>query len=52
MQCLRQSDCSSDCDDTAYALEDYAYSLLGVFDVHMPLLYGEGWKNAAYRPRY
>lgn len=24
--------------------EDVAYSLLGIFDVHMPLLYGEGWK--------
>lgn len=25
-------------------LEDVAYSLLGIFDVHMPLLYGEGYK--------
>jgi hypothetical protein len=25
-------------------LEDIAYSLLGLFDVHMPLLYGEGMK--------
>jgi Heterokaryon incompatibility protein (HET) len=25
-------------------LEDRAYSLLGLFDVHMPLMYGEGWK--------
>ncbi|KAE9961583.1 hypothetical protein BLS_001731 [Venturia inaequalis] len=25
-------------------LEDVAYSLLGIFDVHMPLLYGEGHK--------
>lgn len=28
--------------------EDIAYSLLGLFDVHMPLIYGEG-KNAFYR---
>jgi hypothetical protein len=26
--------------------EDAAYSLLGIFDVHMPLLYGEGRRNA------
>jgi len=25
-------------------VEDMAYSLLGIFDVHMPLLYGEGLK--------
>ncbi|KAL6711447.1 hypothetical protein ACN47E_004381 [Coniothyrium glycines] len=25
-------------------LEDVAYSLLGIFDIHMPLLYGEGTK--------
>ncbi|QDS75069.1 hypothetical protein FKW77_006714 [Venturia effusa] len=25
-------------------IEDIAYSLLGIFDVHMPLLYGEGHK--------
>lgn len=25
-------------------LEDVAYSLLGIFDIHMPLLYGEGEK--------
>jgi len=24
--------------------EDIAYCLLGIFDVNMPLLYGEGWK--------
>ncbi|KAL2105093.1 hypothetical protein VUR80DRAFT_9008 [Thermomyces stellatus] len=24
--------------------EDRAYSLLGIFDVNMPLLYGEGWR--------
>ncbi|KDR68887.1 hypothetical protein GALMADRAFT_39905, partial [Galerina marginata CBS 339.88] len=25
-------------------IEDAAYSLLGIFDVNMPTLYGEGWK--------
>ncbi|KAH7354734.1 heterokaryon incompatibility protein-domain-containing protein [Rhexocercosporidium sp. MPI-PUGE-AT-0058] len=29
--------------------EDAAYSLLGIFDVHMPLLYGEGRKKALIR---
>lgn len=29
--------------------EDIAYSLLGIFGVHMPLLYGEGGVNAFYR---
>ncbi len=29
--------------------EDLAYSLLGLFDVNMPLLYGEGAKRAFYR---
>jgi hypothetical protein len=29
--------------------EDKAYSLLGIFDVHMPLLYGEGEKRAFRR---
>lgn len=29
--------------------EDRAYSLLGIFNVHMPLLYGEGEKNAFIR---
>ncbi|KAH7383015.1 heterokaryon incompatibility protein-domain-containing protein, partial [Cadophora sp. MPI-SDFR-AT-0126] len=29
--------------------EDKAYSLLGIFDVHMPLLYGEGEQNAFER---
>jgi hypothetical protein len=29
--------------------EDMAYSLLGLFDVHMPLLYGEGKKKALHR---
>lgn len=29
--------------------EDMAYSLLGIFDVHMPLLYGEGRKKAFAR---
>ena len=29
--------------------EDMAYSLLGIFDVHMPLIYGEGRTNAVGR---
>ncbi len=29
--------------------EDQAYSLLGIFDVNMPLLYGEGGEKAFYR---
>ncbi|KAH8746821.1 hypothetical protein F5882DRAFT_454954 [Hyaloscypha sp. PMI_1271] len=29
--------------------EDMAYSLLGIFDVHMPLIYGEGRANAVGR---
>jgi hypothetical protein len=29
--------------------EDKAYSLLGIFDVHMPLLYGEGGEKALKR---
>jgi hypothetical protein len=29
--------------------EDSAYCLLGIFDVHMPLIYGEGRKNAMDR---
>jgi hypothetical protein len=29
--------------------EDQAYSLLGIFDVHMPLIYGEGMENAFNR---
>ncbi|KAJ4374692.1 hypothetical protein N0V86_007565 [Didymella sp. IMI 355093] len=29
--------------------EDLAYSLLGIFGVHMPLIYGEGRKNAFAR---
>lgn len=29
--------------------EDMAYSLLGIFNVHMPLIYGEGRKNAFAR---
>ena len=29
--------------------EDLAYSLLGIFSVHMPLIYGEGRKNAFLR---
>jgi hypothetical protein len=31
--------------------EDIAYSLLGLFDVHMPLIYGEGRANAVVRLR-
>jgi hypothetical protein len=31
--------------------EDKAYSLLGVFNVHMPLIYGEGRENAFKRLR-
>ncbi|KAF2191621.1 HET-domain-containing protein, partial [Zopfia rhizophila CBS 207.26] len=29
--------------------EDTAYSLLGIFDIHMPLIYGEGRKKAMIR---
>jgi hypothetical protein len=31
--------------------EDMAYSLLGIFDVYMPLIYGEGRENAVGRLR-
>jgi hypothetical protein len=31
--------------------EDNAYSLLGIFKVHMPLIYGEGKDNAFRRLR-
>jgi hypothetical protein len=31
--------------------EDAAYSLLGIFDVHMPLIYGEGQTKAVIRLR-
>jgi hypothetical protein len=31
--------------------EDKAYSMLGIFDVYMPLIYGEGGKNAFRRLR-
>jgi len=31
--------------------EDKAYSLLGIFDVHIPLIYGEGRENAFTRLR-
>jgi hypothetical protein len=31
--------------------EDKVYSLLGIFDVHMPLIYGEGEENAFTRLR-
>lgn len=53
---------STSCDDTSVAKkmswvsrrqtsreEDMAYCLLGLFDVNMPLLYGEGGKKAFYR---
>ncbi|MDI1491564.1 MAG: hypothetical protein OHK93_002773 [Ramalina farinacea] len=26
-------------------IEDMAYSMLGIFDINMPLIYGEGWKS-------
>lgn len=29
--------------------EDKAYSLLGIFDIHIPLIYGEGQKKAFVR---
>ncbi|RDW59079.1 hypothetical protein BP5796_12003 [Coleophoma crateriformis] len=29
--------------------EDKVYSLQGIFDVHIPLIYGEGWKKASMR---
>ncbi|RDW63598.1 hypothetical protein BP6252_11143 [Coleophoma cylindrospora] len=31
--------------------EDKVYSLQGIFDVHIPLIYGEGWKKASMRLR-
>jgi hypothetical protein len=31
--------------------EDAAYSLLGIFDIHLPLIYGEGQKKAFIRLR-
>ena len=31
--------------------EDKAYSLLGIFDIYMPLIYGEGRENAFKRLR-
>jgi hypothetical protein len=31
--------------------EDMAYSLLGIFDIHMPLIYGEGQEKALARLR-
>ena len=31
--------------------EDKAYSLLGIFDIQMPLLYGEGREKALKRLR-
>jgi hypothetical protein len=29
--------------------EDAAYSLLGIFDIHIPLIYGEGRKKVLVR---
>jgi hypothetical protein len=29
--------------------EDKAYSLLGIFNIHMPLIYGEGGEEALQR---
>ncbi|KAL5312995.1 hypothetical protein ACEPPN_019421 [Leptodophora sp. 'Broadleaf-Isolate-01'] len=34
---------------TAKRKEDEAYSLFGIFDLHMPLIYGEGRENAFIR---
>jgi hypothetical protein len=34
---------------TAKRKEDEAYSLLGIFDLHMLLIYGEGRENAFIR---
>ena len=34
---------------TTTRAEDRAYCLMGLFDVHMPLLYGEGGRRAFYR---
>jgi len=31
--------------------EDQAYCLMGIFDVHLPLIYGEGMENAFRRLR-
>jgi hypothetical protein len=31
--------------------EDMVYSLLGIFDIYMPLIYGEGRENAIGRLR-
>jgi hypothetical protein len=31
--------------------EDKAYSLLGIFDIHIPVMYGEGAENAFRRLR-
>ena len=30
---------------TTSRVEDIAYCLVGLFDVNLPLLYGEGWKG-------
>jgi len=34
---------------TAKRKEDEAYSLFGIFGLHMPLIYGEGRENAFIR---
>ncbi|CAN9174533.1 unnamed protein product [Alternaria alternata] len=39
------------CNRRAKREEDYAYSLLGICGVHMPLIYGEGRKQALKRLR-
>jgi hypothetical protein len=40
----------TECRETTYK-EDKAYSLLGIFDVYMPLIYGEGKDRAMQRLR-
>ncbi|KAH9204520.1 P-loop containing nucleoside triphosphate hydrolase protein [Leptodontidium sp. 2 PMI_412] len=40
----------TECRETTYA-EDKAYSLLGIFDVYLPLIYGEGKDRALARLR-
>ncbi|KAH7309254.1 hypothetical protein BKA65DRAFT_519502, partial [Rhexocercosporidium sp. MPI-PUGE-AT-0058] len=40
----------TECRETTYE-EDKAYSLLGIFDVYMPLIYGEGKDRALARLR-
>jgi hypothetical protein len=40
----------TECRETTYG-EDKAYSLLGIFDINMPLIYGEGKDRALKRLR-